>query len=179
TLCRAGRIASTPQPFALDEAVATVRRDLGDLIARKDATFLAEGSLPMVQGDPERITQLVMNLVGNGLKYNTSKTPKVFIGQVPAEPDTEHVTLYVRDNGIGIDPKYHQQIFGIFRRLHRREEFEGTGAGLAICKKIVEAHGGNIWVDSALGRGATFYFTLPRAEVPSATPVHANGAVDT
>src|SRR5207302_1112111 len=109
-------------------------------------------------GDPERITQLVMNLVGNGLKHNVSATPQVFIGQVPTEPDTPQVTLYVRDNGVGIDPKYHQRIFDIFRRLHRHEEYGGTGVGLAICKRIVEAHAGRIWVDSRPGQGATFYF---------------------
>src|SRR5262249_10799914 len=114
------------------------------------------------------------NLVSNGLKYNNSPRPEVLIGVrgatngqkvetgKPAE-DPSRVVVFVRDNGIGIEPRYHEQIFGIFRRLHLPEEYEGTGAGLAIAKKIVEAHGGRIWVESQPGQGATFCFTLPRS----------------
>jgi PAS domain S-box-containing protein len=181
TLSRAGRITHTAQVFDLHDVVQTVRRDLADLLQRKGATVRVEGMLPAVAGDPLRVTQLLANLVGNGLKYNTSPRPEVVIGTTNANltvpnsdpdlqldlaatrrPEPTHVTVYVRDNGIGIDPKHHQQIFRIFKRLHRREDYEGTGAGLAICKKITEAHGGKIWVDSRLGHGATFYFTLPR-----------------
>jgi signal transduction histidine kinase len=99
--------------------------------------------------------------VGNALKYNQSCLPEVVIGAL--DDQEPFATLFVRDNGIGIAPEYHEQIFRMFRRLHRREEFEGTGAGLTICKKIVEAHGGRIWVASVPGQGSTFYFTLPRA----------------
>src|SRR4029077_11858033 len=131
--------------------------------------------LPDVIGDSVRITQLLTNLVANGLKYNQNPQPKVVIGAQACADDPARVTVLVRDNGIGIDAAFHSQIFGIFRRLHQEGEFEGTGAGLAICKKIVEGHGGRIWVESQLGQGAAFLFTLPRA--PTAKPPAAtNGA---
>src|SRR5205085_2808406 len=189
-LSQAGRITRSAQAFDLIEAVATVRQDLADLIQRKAATVLTSGSLPRVVGDRQRITQLLTNLVANGLKYNQSPQPQVVIAAAPSAENPDAVAVAVRDNGIGIDPAYHEQIFGIFRRLHQPEEYEGTGAGLAICKKIVEAHGGRIWVESRPGRGATFLFTLPnvptaRATEPPAlrrrgddtvTPGHRDGA---
>jgi len=181
TLSRAGRIINAPRPFSWDEAVGNVLADLRDLVGRKGATVRVEGPLPQAVGDPERVAQLLENLVSNGLKYNRGPRPEVVIGATIADcgfrvagpngnpqpairnPQSGFVTLYVRDNGVGIDPAYHEQVFRMFRRLHRRDEVEGTGAGLAICKKVVEAHGGRIWVESEPGRGATFYFTLPAA----------------
>jgi len=166
SLGQAGRIRRDKKSFNLNETLATVRRDLSDLIQRRQAALVSEGSLPDVMGDPQRVVQLLANLVGNGLKYNASPEPRLVIGQAD-QPDADrgHVVCFIRDNGIGIDPKFHQQIFGIFRRLHTQEEYEGTGAGLAICKKIVEAHGGKIWVESQPGKGSTFFFTLPRPSV--------------
>ncbi len=189
TLSRAGRIIHMVKSFDLAETVQTVCRDLADLIQRKGARVRIEGPLPAVTGDPERLSQLLANLITNGLKYNHSPEPEVVIGQAeghapsgngkPAGPQggagDNHVTLYVRDNGIGIDPRYHEQIFRVFRRLHRREDYEGTGAGLAIAKKIIEAHGGRLWVESKPNEGATFYFTLPRSAEPvrAALPISA------
>jgi light-regulated signal transduction histidine kinase (bacteriophytochrome) len=167
-LSRAGKVINTPAAFDLGEAVRVVIADLSDLIHRKGAQVRVEGPLPQVIGDRERVAQLVANLIGNGLKYNQTSLPVVVIGTVNGEggssPPTTHrppSTNFVRDNGIGIAPQYHEQIFRLFRRLRRRDEYEGNGAGLAICKKIVEAHGGRIWVESEAGRGSTFYFTLP------------------
>jgi signal transduction histidine kinase len=181
TLSRAGRIINSPRTFDLAALVQTVQSDLADLIQRKEAVVRVETPLPAVAGDPPRIMQLLTNLISNGLKYNTSSQPEVVIRAAPGRvPESEGITFAVRDNGIGVDPQYHEQIFRIFRRLHRREDYEGTGAGLAICKKIVEAHGGRIWIESELGKGATFYFTLPRAEgAPAVTPAAAAASGET
>jgi PAS domain S-box-containing protein len=165
-LSRAGRITNTMQRCQPEELVEGARLDLADLVLRRNAIVRVEPNLPVVLADPQRLNELFQNLISNGLKYNESARPEITVGMVAGgngQADT-HVTLYVRDNGIGIEPRFHDQIFKIFRRLHRREEYEGTGAGLAICKKIIEAHGGKIWVESELGKGATFYFTLPRGD---------------
>jgi PAS domain S-box-containing protein len=165
TLSRTGRVINTPRAFAWRPVIDTLMSDLRELVGRKQAVVRVEEPLPGVVGDPERVLQLLTNLVSNGLKYNQNARPEVVIGALAAPADRRDdrfVTLYVRDNGIGIDPGYHEQVFRIFRRLHHRDDVEGTGAGLAICKRIVEAHGGRIWIESQVGRGATFLFTLPR-----------------
>lgn len=114
--------------------------------------------LPVVKGDDTQLTQLFQNLIGNAIKFHGQEAPRISIRQ---ERRNGHWLISVADNGIGIEPHHTERIFLIFQRLHNREEYPGTGIGLAICKRIVERHGGEIWVESQLGQGATFNFTLP------------------
>ncbi|MBX6315116.1 MAG: histidine kinase [Isosphaeraceae bacterium] len=158
---RAGRVTREFEPVDLEEVLEAVQTDLAELIRSRGAEVRVQVPLPRVWGDRDRIGQLFANLISNGLKYNRSPVPIVEIGTGPDDRSGQ-ATLWVRDNGIGIDPQFHAKIFQIFRRLHPREEYEGTGAGLAICQKIIQAHGGRIWVESVPGAGSTFYLTLPQ-----------------
>lgn len=142
-------------------ALANLKQSIDS--ARAEVTF---ERLPAVVGNYGRLAQLLQNLIGNALKYRREETPRV---HVSVEQQGDFHRFSVRDNGIGIDPAYHDRIFGIFRRLHSADEYPGTGIGLAICKKIVERHGGSIWVDSKPGSGSTFFFTLRSAEGQSSS----------
>jgi chemotaxis family two-component system sensor kinase Cph1 len=115
--------------------------------------------LPTVLGDATQLIQLFQNLIGNAIKFHGNALPHVHISATSRGKEWEFA---VRDNGIGLDPQYAQRIFVIFQRLHTKREYAGTGIGLSICKRIVERHGGRIWVESELGQGATFYFTVPK-----------------
>lgn len=125
-------------------------------IEKADAC-IQRGELPVVWADSDQLIRLFQHLVGNAVKYR-NENPRV---EVTAEKRPEHWVFAVRDNGIGIDPIYFDRIFDIFQRLHQRDEYSGTGIGLAICKKVVELHGGRIWIESEEGKGSTFFFTIP------------------
>jgi signal transduction histidine kinase len=168
SLSRAGRVTGEFHEVNLEALIDVLEVDFGELIRSKQAEIRVGGPLPVVWGDRDRIGQLFGNLLTNALKYNQQVEPVVEIGALPGDGGP-WATLYVRDNGIGIDPQFHTKIFQIFRRLHTREEYEGTGAGLAICQKIVQAHGGRIWVESEPGQGSTFLLTLPRRRDSSST----------
>ncbi len=157
------RVGTHSAAFGPVDTAATVDRavaDLGAAVAELGATVTRD-ALPPVHGDPSQLRQLFQNLIGNALKYRGGAPPRVHVAAA-REGNGWHFT--VRDNGIGIAPEYAERIFVIFQRLHTQAEYSGTGIGLAICKKIVERHGGRTWVESAPGRGATFHFTLPVAD---------------
>lgn len=123
--------------------------------------IVVRGDLPVVWADAQQLDQLLQNLISNGLKYRREGvTPHIHIS---AHQEGELWRFAVSDNGIGIEPQYYERIFVIFQRLHGRETYEGTGIGLAVCKKIVERHGGQLWLESTPGQGSTFFFTLPAA----------------
>ena len=128
------------------------------------------GDLPVVPADKRQLVQLFQNFIGNALKYRREGVrPEVEVG---ARPDGDGWLLWVKDNGIGIEERYWDKVFMIFQRLHTRQKYAGTGIGLAICKKIIERHGGRIWVQSQVGVGSTFFFTLPNGPVKRSAEAH-------
>ena len=147
-------------PVILDDTLNQVLENLQPVMEGARAT-VTHDSLPSVLGDDSQMIQLLQNLIENAIKFHGVETPRIHIGARQME---ERLLFFVRDNGIGIDPQYTERVFVIFQRLHTPDKYSGTGIGLAICRKIVERHGGRIWVDSEPGKGSTFYFTLQPAE---------------
>ena len=160
TYSRVGTRGLELAPVRTEAVVAEVLEGLAVTI-RETGAEITWDSLPSVQADVTQVGQLFQNLLGNALKYRSEQAPRVHIG---VERQGLWWQFAVRDNGIGIDPAYAARIFLVFQRLHTRDEYPGTGIGLALCQKIVERHGGQITVESQVGQGATFTFTLPVVE---------------
>lgn len=158
---RVGRGVLKPEPLQLEHLLNQVLGDLQHKVQENQAEIRVCTFLPPVQGNAVQIRQLLQNIIGNSLKYRSQAPPVVTIDAVQ---DGEFCRVSVADNGIGIPPEFFERIFVVFQRLHVREAYEGTGIGLAVCKRIVEHHGGKIWVESQVGQGTTFYFTLPTFE---------------
>jgi len=157
------RVTTRGQAFKLvhlDGVLSNVLESLKVAIEESGATITLPDSMPLVRGDTTQLTQLFQNLIGNAIKFKGDDPPDVLVG-VEHDPARNEWVISIKDNGIGMDMQYADKVFTIFQRLHTTEEYSGTGVGLAICKKIVERHGGRIWVESELGKGSTFYFTLP------------------
>jgi light-regulated signal transduction histidine kinase (bacteriophytochrome) len=160
---RVGTRALQPERVDAKHVVDEVVRDLAPAIADNGAR-VSRDELPSLQADPTQLRQLFQNLIANGIKFRRpTEPPRV---HVSAKRDGRSWVFGVRDNGIGIEPQYVERIFVLFQRLHTRDEYPGTGIGLAICKKIVERHGGEMWVESEPGHGTTFWFSLPADRRP-------------
>jgi light-regulated signal transduction histidine kinase (bacteriophytochrome) len=161
------RVSSRTKEFAtvdLEESLKQVLDGLRPVIHKSNA-LVTHDPLPPVLGDEMQMSQLFQSLIENAIKFHGMQRPRIHVG---VRRLGERWLFYVQDNGIGIDPQYSDRLFALFQRLHSQEQYPGRGVGLAISRRIVERHGGRIWVDSEPTKGATFYFTLPPAE--SQTP---------
>ncbi len=155
---RIGRVHNATQPVDLNRIVAQAEDSLALTIEENGARIIRP-ELPTVAGDPTLLTMLWQNLIGNAIKFRRPDHPPVI--EITADHDDGIWTFAITDNGIGIDPDYAEKIFVIFQRLHPRDSYPGTGIGLAVCKKIVEHHGGHITLDASYRQGARLQFTLP------------------
>ena len=169
-LSRVGRQDLTPSEVDLNELLADVLELLQPRLEQTHTTVEIAAPLPTVQADRVRLQEVFSNLLTNAIKYSDQPSKTVVVGQAPAGTtipgglnSSDYHVFYVQDFGIGIDAKHHENIFKLFKRLHAQEKYGGgTGAGLAIAKKMMEKHGGRLWVESTLGEGATFFFALPK-----------------
>jgi PAS domain S-box-containing protein len=158
TFSRAGRKGEGFLPTDMENVLGGVTANLGAAILEAGAA-IDHDPLPTIQAERVQMMQLLQNLIGNAVKYRVKdRKPQI---RIAASRGKEEWLFSVRDNGIGIDPKHSQRVFEIFQRLHTRQEYAGTGIGLAVCKRIVEYHGGRIWLESVPGEGSTFFFTIP------------------
>ncbi len=154
------RVGTRGKGFEATDANPVLKAALANLSASvtESGAVVAHDGLPTVLADGAQLTQVFQNLLSNAIKFRGGQRPALHVGVRRGQGEW---VFSVRDNGIGIEPDYFDRIFVIFQRLHTRNEYPGTGIGLAICKKIVDRHGGRMWVESEPGRGSTFFFTVP------------------
>ncbi|THA35151.1 HAMP domain-containing protein [Streptomyces sp. A1277] len=165
TFSRVGRVHDSWSPVDLDRALDRAMTNLALVIEESGTTVVRGNTLPSVTGDPTTLAMIWQNLIGNAVKFRRPDEPCVITVECERENDDWHFT--VTDNGIGIAPEFAEKVFVIFQRLHPRDEYDGTGIGLALCRKIIEFHGGRIWLDPESRRGARIHFCLP-VDAPAA-----------
>lgn len=155
------RVGTQGMEFQATDFADVVANALQSLKFARDesAAVVTQDELPVVQADPDQLTRLMQNLIGNAIKFRSDQPPQIHVG---VQSNTNEWIFLVQDNGIGIAPKHCDRVFKIFQRLHGRDEYPGTGIGLAVCQKTVVRHGGRIWVESEFGKGSTFFFSLPK-----------------
>jgi light-regulated signal transduction histidine kinase (bacteriophytochrome) len=149
-----------PETIDLNKSLNLMKMNILSVSKDKNIHFEIQ-NMPILRGHRTLVTQLFQNLINNGLKYNKNEQPMVTIGCEMNKRGVQQ--FYIKDNGIGIAPEHQERIFSMFHRLHNQTEYEGTGIGLAFCKRIVQIYGGTIWVESEEGKGSTFHFSLPNA----------------
>lgn len=158
-LSTSGRQSCEMMPIDLNEVLAEVNQNLFRLINTNDAEIKLAGKLPVLRAYRQDMISIFQNLLSNAIKFRDKEPAPLII--IKAEEMEKEWLFSIEDNGLGIDEKNEQKVFEVFTRLHNREDYEGTGIGLAICKKIAEKYGGRIWFKSGLGKGSIFYFTIP------------------
>jgi light-regulated signal transduction histidine kinase (bacteriophytochrome) len=158
------RVGRWSNEFEEVSSEAVLERALSNLktVVEQRGAVVTRDPLPVMMGDDSQLAQLFQNLIGNAVKFCKDRTPHI---HVSSERRGNKWVFSIRDNGIGIAPEYFERIFLIFQRLHGKQEYPGTGIGLAICRKVAERHGGRIWVESEPGSGSTFYFTIPKGRL--------------
>ncbi|HEY3360644.1 MAG TPA: PAS domain S-box protein [Methanosarcina sp.] len=154
------RVTTKAREFEPTDCKSILKQVVFDLEVsiKENEAHVSYGSLPVVMVDSSQLTQVFQNLISNAIKFRSEKIPEI---EISAKRKDNQWLFSVKDNGIGVDPKFSERIFEVFKRLNKRDEYPGTGIGLSICKKIVERHGGQIWIESESGKGSIFYFTLP------------------
>lgn len=154
------RVTTKAREFEPTDCKSILKQVVFDLEVsiKENEAHVSYDSLPVVMADSSQLTQVFQNLISNAIKFRSEKTPEI---EISAKKKDNQWLFAVQDNGIGVDPKFSERIFEVFKRLNKRDEYPGTGIGLSICKKIVERHGGQIWIEAEPGKGSIFYFTLP------------------
>jgi len=165
-LAHVGRQELKREPTPLNTLVEEVIADLKGEVAGRDIEWKI-ANLPTIEGDPGLLKQVFANLLSNAAKYSRPREHAII--EIGLRKMNDETVLFIRDNGVGFNMKYADKLFGVFQRLHRAEEFEGTGVGLAIVERVIKRHGGHIWAESEVDKGATFYFTLDGLDRPKPT----------
>ena len=159
-LTKLSRVTESFRPVPIEPLIEEIKSDLEFALRQRNVRVIIENTMPTIHCNESQMKLVFRNLISNAIKFNDKPSPEITIGY--REEPEEHM-FFVRDNGIGIEPQYFEKIFGIFQRLHRSEDYGGTGVGLTIVLKIIDLHQGRIWVESKVGEGSTFHFTIPKS----------------